>query len=297
MIEKRFWIVFVLISFAVSAQIKGVVVDENDKPIPYINIWVEDENIWTTSEENGVFTINVSLDKNLIFSALGFEKRIVKASASERVVLKQSFLKLEEVIVEKRKETLEKEIGKNKNQNTTLISGNRGWLNAKYFPYDLTYSKSKFIKSVILITKSKVNDAIFKVRVFSKAENGEPDFDLIEEDIIVTVKKGRKKSIIDLSKYNLVFPKEGVFIAFESLMIEKNKYDFEYKMEGSQKKYNEKYYAPDLVCTLSEEENSYHMANGKWSKLYKWHSNETQSSLLKFNNKVIEPAINLLLSD
>lgn len=293
----KYNLLFLLYSLLLSAQTKGVIVDENNIPIPYVNISVEDENIWTTSEENGVFTINVNLDKNLIFSTLGFEKRIVKASTAERVVLKESFFKLEEVIVEKRKETFEIEIGKKTNQKTTLISGNRGWLNAKYFPYDMTYSKTKFIKSTIFITKSKVNDAVFKVRVFSKAENGEPNFDLIDEDIIVTVKKGRKKNIIDLSKYNLVFPKEGVFIAFESLMIEKNKYDFEYTMEGNPKKYSRKYYAPDLVCTLSEEENSYHMENKKWVKSYKWHGNETKSSLLKFNNKVIEPAINLILSN
>lgn len=297
MIEKSRWFVFFLMSFAVSAQIKGVVVDEKDMPIPYVNIWVEDENIWTTSEEYGAFNINVAQDKNLIFSALGFEKRIVKASAIERVILKQSFLKLEEVLVEKRKETLEREIGKTTNQKTTLISGKRSWISAKYFPYDLTYSKTKFIKSAILITKSKVNDAVFKVRVFSKAEHGKPDFDLIEEDIIVTVKKGRKKSIIDLSKYNLVFPKEGIFIAFESLMIEKNKYDFKYTIEGNPKTHTEEYYAPDLVCTLSDQENTYHMANGKWIKLNKWHSNETERSLLRFNNKVIEPAINMILSN
>ncbi len=294
---KSFNIIFFLLCYSLSAQIKGVVVDENNQPIPYVNICTVDENIWTTSEENGAFNINVSQDKSLIFSALGFEKRIIKASEVERTVLKLSSFKLDEVVVEKRKNILEIEIGNQTNNNVTLISGNRGWLNAKYFPYELTYTKTKFIKSAIVITKSNVKDAIFKLRVFSKADNGEPDSDLIEEDIIVMVKKGRKKSKIDLSKYNLVFPKEGVFIAFESLMIEKNKYDFKYTIEGRSKKQNEKYYAPDLVCTLSDEENSYHMANGKWLKLNIWHNNETKSNLLKFNNKVLEPAINLILSN
>jgi hypothetical protein len=41
----------------ISAQVKGIVVDENDKPIPYVNIWVENENIGTTSEEDGRFSI------------------------------------------------------------------------------------------------------------------------------------------------------------------------------------------------------------------------------------------------
>jgi hypothetical protein len=286
-----------LISLSSLAQVKGIVVDKFDKPIPYVNISVENENIWTSAEENGIFAINVTQDKNLIFSALGYEKRIIKASASEKVVLMESALKLEEVVVEKRKETLEIEIGKSNNDNTTLISGNRGWLNAKYFPYESSYTKTKFIKKAIVITKSTVKNAIFKLRVFSKGENGVPDIDLIEEDIIVIVKKGKQKNKIDLSKYNLVIPKEGIFIAFESLMIEKNKYDFNYTMQGNDKKITEKYYAPDIACSFTDEENTYHMANGKWVKMNKWHNNETEGSLLKFNNKVLEPSINIILTN
>ena len=71
--ENRLWLLLLLMSFYVSAQTKGVVVDESGKPIPYVNIWVENENIGTTSEENGEFSINVSDNKYLIFSAIGYE--------------------------------------------------------------------------------------------------------------------------------------------------------------------------------------------------------------------------------
>lgn len=294
--ENRLLVLLILISIPVMAQLKGVVVNESNQPIPYVNISVENGSSWTTAEENGMFTINVSQDKNLILSALGYEKKIIKASASEKVVLKEIAVKLDELVIEKRKETLEIEIGKKENQNATLISGNRGWLNAKYFPYELSYDKTKFIKTAIIVTKSKVKDAVFKLRVFSKGENGEPYLDLIDEDLIIIVKKGRQKNKIDLSKYDLVFPKQGVFIAFESLMIEKNRYDFSYTMKESSKKHHEGYYAPNLVCTLSDEENTYHMANGKWVKMDRWHKNE-KGSLSKFNNKVLEPAINMILTN
>ena len=68
--EKRLWLLFILVSFSVSAQIKGVVVDENNKPIPFVNIWVENENIGVSSEENGEYTINTAKTKNLIFCVL-----------------------------------------------------------------------------------------------------------------------------------------------------------------------------------------------------------------------------------
>ena len=87
MLEKRLGLLLLFIGFTVSAQVKGVVVDENDKPISYVNIWVENENIGTTSEENGTFSINATSDKNLIFSALGYDKKTVKASETQKVVL------------------------------------------------------------------------------------------------------------------------------------------------------------------------------------------------------------------
>ena len=79
MIEKIVLWFLLLFGFSVSAQVKGIVVDEFSKPIPYVNIWVENENNSTTSEENGEFTITCQPNKNLVFSVLGYEKKIVKA--------------------------------------------------------------------------------------------------------------------------------------------------------------------------------------------------------------------------
>ena len=44
MLEKKRWLLFLLFGFSLSAQVKGIVVDENNQPIPYVNIWVENEN-------------------------------------------------------------------------------------------------------------------------------------------------------------------------------------------------------------------------------------------------------------
>ena len=79
-------IVLFLKTFWVSAQTQGIVKDSlTGKPISYVNIWVENENIATTSEEDGTFFITVSGNKNLIFSALGYEKKTIKASQSAEV--------------------------------------------------------------------------------------------------------------------------------------------------------------------------------------------------------------------
>ena len=48
--EKRMLWLVLLFGFSLSAQVKGIVVDENNQPIPYVNIWVQNENNGTTSE-------------------------------------------------------------------------------------------------------------------------------------------------------------------------------------------------------------------------------------------------------
>jgi hypothetical protein len=75
------------VSSCMYSQIKGIVLDESNKPIPYVNIWVENENIGTTSEENGSFSIHVEDQNKVFFSALVLKPKKVKFS--EAVVLKE----------------------------------------------------------------------------------------------------------------------------------------------------------------------------------------------------------------
>ena len=42
---KRLFCLFTLISFSIAAQTKGTVLDENNSPIPYANIWIENEKL------------------------------------------------------------------------------------------------------------------------------------------------------------------------------------------------------------------------------------------------------------
>ena len=63
---------FSLLSYA---QIKGTVKDENGKPLPYVNIYIENTYTGTTSNELGKYELNSKDQKNihLIFQHLGFK--------------------------------------------------------------------------------------------------------------------------------------------------------------------------------------------------------------------------------
>jgi hypothetical protein len=73
--------------------------------------------------------------------------------------------------------------------------------------------------------KSDIKNAKFKVRIFEADNNGKPKDEMINEDIIVSVRKGKSKPIIDMAKYNVRFPENGLFIGLEALIIDENKFE------------------------------------------------------------------------
>ena len=284
--------ILLLLSNLSFAQIKGVVVDENNKPIPYVNIWVENENIGTTSEENGTFQISATKDSNLIFSTIGFEKKICKLSETNEIVLKSIEYQLDEVKIEQIKATRELEIGNAKKIHHSQLSGDKPWIYGKLFPFEPKYSETPYLKKIVFLSNSEKKDAKIKIRIF-QLKDSLPDEDMLFEDVFVNVKKGMRKNVVDISKYKIKMPNNGIIIGLEWLIIEENKYLFEYTYNKT--KHSTINYAPSLVINYSEFENSFRYSGGKWikSKINKTKIKETKA----WDNKVMEPAINLILTN
>ncbi len=287
--EKRLWLLLLLFSFYVSAQTKGVVFDESGKPIPYVNIWVENENIGTTSEVDGSFTIEIKEEKILVFSVLGFQKRRVSSTISENVILTQQLFQLNEVLIEKPKNSKTDIIGNSKKINFSYWSGKKPWIFAKKFDNKFIEDDLQFIKKAIIYTKSKIANASFKLRIFSVDESGFPKEDVLPSDIIVYVKKGKHTNEIDLQKYHLRIPDEGIFVAFEWLILESNKFEYKDNENGN----NQFTYEPAIIVNPVEREMTYKYINAKWIKSEKMPKFEIPF----LADKIIEPAINLLLTN
>ena len=83
-------------------QLNGIVKDSvTNVPIPYVNIWVENENIGTTSNEKGEFILPInSNSKVLVFSALGYKaEKYLSKSSTALVLLNPSVIELKEVVI------------------------------------------------------------------------------------------------------------------------------------------------------------------------------------------------------
>jgi hypothetical protein len=285
------YLFFILFSLSISAQTKGVVIDESGKPIPYVNIWVENENIGTTSEENGEFLITASANKNLIFSILGFEKRIIKATDVSNVKLKAISFQLDEVVIARRFETRKIEIGQiNNSPFEAFDNGPR--IDVKFFPYNASYNRTRFIKKVSILTDSRIDNATVKIHFYKVDSNGFPADELLTKDFIVTLQKGVVRNGFDLTDLNLKMPKTGIFIGFEKLMIAKNKLEKTIVNSNTGKTTIQILYYPFVLYNYVERDFLYTFSGGKWNR-----QTGEKSAGISDKIKAYEPAINLVLTN
>lgn len=275
--------------FQLNAQTRGIIVDSLGTPIPYVSIFVENENSTATSEENGTFSIDVSAKAKLIFSALGYEKKNVLASEASRVVLKSMVFELANVEIKKANKLKTLEIGKV--ENAILEAFDSGpKIEAKFFPYQKQYEKTKWLKKIMLFTDSPIEDASLKLHLYSVDENGFPGQELLTQDLIVNLKKGIFRHQFDIYDLNIEMPESGIFVAFEKMRIEKNKVEKKVRDSRTGIERTEISYAPKILCYMVKKQFSFFYTGGKWIKK---ENNEEEGESLQ----VYEPSLTLLLSN
>ena len=274
-----------------SAQVSGIVVDSlTQKPIPYVNIWAVEGAVGTTTEPDGTFHLSIEKNKKIGLSALGYETKYTAASEKE-IKLKPAAIQLNEQVVYHKKLKKFKEVGDGEKSNISHHLGTNPWVFAKYFSYIDTYKSTPFLQKIVVYTYSDVEDAILKIRVFGVDAEGKPSNDLVFENILTHVKKGKKRTVADVSVYNIKLPENGIVVGIEPLFVEQNKYNFEYIDKGKQiVKQN---YAPKIFCLDKTENNVWENHKDVWykRKLYLNKLNKVKEET------VVEPCINLILSD
>jgi hypothetical protein len=106
-IKNAFFIILIFtLSFETFAQIKGTIKDINGQPLAFVNIYIENTYIGTTSNEKGHYELNTqNLEKvPVIFQYLGFktQKHILEVSKIPLefdVVLIEENYNLSEVVI------------------------------------------------------------------------------------------------------------------------------------------------------------------------------------------------------
>ena len=160
---------------------------------------------------------------------------------------------------------------------------------AKYFPSTKKNKCCNYISKVtIYFSKRHNKKSKFRVRIFDKDDKtGLPKNDLLNVNLPVTISEGQLKTEIDLSNYSIEMPENGVFIAFEKLLIPFNEYGKKHTESAS-----EVFYAPVIGFTKynyrKPKDRTYYYIKGIWTK----------SALNKISRfRKFAPAISLTLSN
>jgi hypothetical protein len=279
---------FILFTLSATAQIKGVVRDSITKePIAYAAIVYEKMLIGTNTNEKGEFELSKN-DANVIISCLGYTSKNLKLTNINEVLLSPITQEIEEVVVRNKKNSSQIIVGEYHNSEISFSNGGASQIWAKHLNYPEEIKKHPFVKTIQFTTTSDVKAAKLKLRFLSTNSEGKPLDDIIFDEIIVTVKKGKHKNKVNLENYNITIPKEGIFIGFENLIIEENKYEYTYTIEGSKIKMKGISYEPSIKGYEAKEYNV-------------WSINNRRSILFnakhKKNSKPVELGVQLTLTN
>lgn len=289
----RLILLYLLFSLSISAQIKGVVVDENNQPISYVNIWTENETLVGTSEEDGTFIVDEKNSEiNLVFTAIGYEKKTQKVSEAMRVVLNLATTELQEVQIQNPLLNRFNQIAKYDKNNISLYYGlgTTQLFLAKKFTFNDTIKDTPYLKSIILNTRSDRGGSSVRIRIKDIDKDGNPGDDLINDNLILKVKSGNRNSELDVSKYKFKIGEEGIFVVVEFLILKENEYILYDK--------NKKSYllTKPSIGTIPSEEVTFWVYNKNWKKMknrnpYNYREQE------HYYNKYIELAMSLKLTN
>jgi len=256
------------------SQSNGIIIDKTTKkPVPYVNIWIENENYGTTSNFNGIFELDKSksIGKTLVFSSVSYKtKKIRYEAVIDTIMLEPDIINIPEVIISTKKKLETASLGFLKRKIPAYYNScnAKPLIIAKKILFNHNYENTPFLKSIEFLTQSNIKNAKFKIRLHSIDENGFIGNRIYSKNIIGIARKGTHKTKIDISDLDIIVPKEGFFILIEWLIIDDNKHTFSYVDHDSRKKYYDGIsYEPSFATYVGQtNEISWIYRSGYWDK-------------------------------
>ena len=301
----RLFFLFLIIAsttFSQSKTAKGVIFGQStNQPIPYVNLTILESNVGTSSNEDGSFQLLIEekdVSKKVHLSSLGYKDSIIPVEQllrENKIYLAPKSEELDEVIISSIKSTKIKVV--NEINENDLCAGyssdsDKPWMLALYFPYKEIYEETEFLKEVkFYFGNFKNKKCKFRLRIFSLDENGMPGQDLLLEEVIVNLKNKQKDIVVEIEKFNIPFPKIGMYVALEWLYVPYNEQKVTYCLDKKCKSKKEGIRNLPIFSATCEDEYKNKVvafSSGKWI---------IGSSTKHNSDKKLIPAISLTLSN
>ena len=104
--KQTFLLLFICISFQSIAQITGTITDNNNEPLPFVNIYIENTYTGTTTNNEGNYELNINTPNNytIVYQYLGYKtvKETVDIKSfpySLNVSLEEETVTLNEIVI------------------------------------------------------------------------------------------------------------------------------------------------------------------------------------------------------
>jgi hypothetical protein len=241
--NKKLYILLGIIILNINAytqKIHGKIIDSITKePLPLSTIILKNDNFsGAYANEDGEFIIIQKIEKDtLIISCIGYSRKEI--SIKEFLQDYKSIIELTPTInqlptfIARNVNVTPKEIGFIKLNKSIIQGGTKGGIVIVRIPneIDTIYHKITSLNFTFAPNSDPVtkhNNGIVRIRLYDCDQNNyEPSHNLLPEDIILTIPNPIfpwSKSVInvDISKYNIQFPSNGIFLGLEWLGEKKN---------------------------------------------------------------------------
>ncbi len=227
-----FFVPFCLFAFLnVNAQntLKGYIKDQiTSKGIPFASISYQNQPYGVYCNEAGYFELNLKNEvaDSLLVGCLGYEKKVLAINDIQQkntIYLTPVDNKLAEIKItpSKKSKITTKSLGAHTAKpNNVYTSGvtTEGYT-LLCFISNPNLINAQIKQAVFVIEpKYQMDSAIVKIHLFEKDKysfDPKPSTELITENLFVTIPRKTKKLKVDLQKYALTMPDEGVFIGLE----------------------------------------------------------------------------------
>lgn len=235
---------------------------EDNYPIKYANIYANNK-ILTSSDSLGNFSISESnLNSIIKITALGYKTLdSVSLKNNSTILMEIEPIILNDVVITNKKKLQKYKLGKAKSGNVGIVCTIENNVISQVSKlFENKSQKTTFLDKIKFKTLCTEKGRILSIFIYTVDENGKPDKILNDEDIICKLEKGHNTYEVNLNKFNITFPENGVFIALNYIFLEQNKC---YR----NKEQNWYFYEPSIdAISVNNYTDTWYNLNGVWKK-------------------------------
>lgn len=219
--------------------LKGLIYDENNRPVKYANIGILDGTEGTVTDTNGLYSLTISsyLENDIIkISSIGYEDLEIPVkdfiNQHKKIYLLSRVMKtvnIEEVVLESHKPKT-KVLGIKSNSNNIRIGFKNGVLGQEIGTLIKNKNKIKLQKLNVNILESSFKNTPFRINIYKINPDGNYQ-NILKDNILLNINNSDdfKTKSLDLSEYKIIL--EGDFLITLELL--DNKENGELYFSGS----------------------------------------------------------------